>query len=132
MPVLALMKDESQLQMPSRQVKLANNYSLLFLVPGNTRWQDRQEQQQWKTKSLPYLGMVNLTLEVDASSTVLSKTAVSLVKLSVLWLLGFVFKKTDTELFYFSSLFEHLKSSPGSLPPLGKPFDVQLCNSPHL
>lgn len=43
MPILALMKAVPELQMPSRQIKLANNYSLLFffLVSNNGRYQDK-------------------------------------------------------------------------------------------
>lgn len=125
MPALALTKDESQLQMPSRSIKLANNYSLLLLVPGNTRWQDRQQQQQWKTKSLPYLGMVNLTPEADASFHRSFKNSSFLGKSLSPLAIGFCLQEDRHRAILFSSLFEHLKSSPGSLPPLGKPFDVQ-------
>lgn len=78
---------------------------LFIVVLGCQSMIDTKINHHNKRQNLFYLDMVILTQGADISSTVLSKIAISLGKLSILWLLGFI----------FCFLFEHL-SSPGSPP----------------
>ena len=104
-------------------------FTVFFLVPDNTRCQDRQQQQQRKAMSLSYLVMVILTLEAEASF----KTSRSFFRKTLNPLaIGFCLHLDRHRAILFSPLFKHLKSSPGSLSPPGKPFDIKLHNSSHL
>lgn len=71
--------------------------------------------------------MVILTLEADASFKHRSFFRKTLNPLAT----GFCLHLDRHRAILFSTLFKHLKSSPGSLSPPGKPFDVKLCNSSH-
>lgn len=121
MPILALVKDVYELQMLSRQVKLANNYSLLFLVPGNSRSQDKNQhhhhhhhhQQQNKEFILSRYGYSNIRsrciFHCPFKNSLFEKTFSPLA-------MGFCLHKHRHRAILFSFLFEHFQSSTGSLP----------------